>query len=337
MLACAALLLAWLPHPPPHRLLDKAVPIPSVHPGYKDDYYWLSDHSLLLFHRVRGLSWTVARRDVRVGVETPLPTLEALFRQTGGQPESVKVSPDDTRLIWAGIGKVIYGATTDGHQFQRWPYGKDEVGISYWLNDSDHFLRYTDVTASRLPVVLRSVKGPHGVKRLPRMDEIVPPQWVLVRPFAPDERIFTDEGQDSSPPDAHITISCFTVIGVQQTDRDVPLPLGDERNYCSDPRFLSEGDALIWTLSRPPLPKRPALLWGLLARLGWHPKPFQTVRVYVSRADGTQWRFVGDWDEPMTNIYGDDLETHPHNFRWLPGGRRLSFEHQGRLDTAPAG
>ena len=38
---------------------------------WRDEYDWLSDHDLLLFHRVRARGWTVARRDTRAKRETP--------------------------------------------------------------------------------------------------------------------------------------------------------------------------------------------------------------------------------------------------------------------------
>ena len=337
--------LAWLSRPPEHRLLDKAVLVAGVHPsdlrdGYywhpgdrRDGYYWLSDHDLLLFHRVRALSWTVARRDTRAKMETPLPALDALFQQTGGQPDSVKISPDGGRLIWAGIGKLIYGATVDGHQFQQWPYKQDEVGISYWLNDSRHFLRYTgyDPALAR-GARLRGVEDPRGVKSLPWACR----DWAVPGPLAPGERLFAEAGGSGGPDDANVTFSRLTFNGVQQTGRDVSLPPGDSFLNLPDARFASEGDALIWTTVRRPPPLLPPPFQGFVARLGWHPKPYRTLGVFVSRVDGTRWHFVGDWEETDASGYGGYFdENYPHDFRWVPGHKRLSFEHQGALYTAP--
>ena len=320
---------AWLFPPPPHQLLAKSVRVPGIHPGYqKDDYYWLSDHEMLLFHPSPAPHWRVARRDLRAPSETPLPALERLFQQTGGDPWSVKVSPDHTRLIWAGLGKVIYGATLDGQQFQRWPYGKDEYGISYWLSDNAHFLRYREATSSRLPIVIRSVADPHHVKHLLWSGQNVPPGWTLPRPFPANERVYVESAGDS------FLISRFTPDKVERIVKNRTLPPTDDNEYLSDERFLSDGDALLWTTSRQPPPKTPAFFWDFLGRLGWRPKPYKTMRVSVSRADGTQPRFTGDWEQPQVGF--PNTGQYPHNFRLLPGGKGFSFEQQGKLYTAPA-
>ena len=322
--------------------MDHAIAVPGVHQGDgKDGYYWLSDHDLLLFHWAHALSWTVARRDTRTKTETPLPALEALFRQTGGQTRSVKVSPDGTRLIWAGLGKRVYGVTTDGHQLQQWPYGRDEVGISYWLNDSRHFLRYTGYDTGYDPALtrgarlrgarLRGVEGPPGARSLPWTYR----DWDVTGLPAPGERFFAEAGGNGGPDDANVTLSRLTVTGVQQTVRNVSLPPGDSFFNLSDARFASEGDALIWTTVRRPPPVRPPPFQGLAARLGWRPKPGKTLGASVSRADGTRWHFLGDWYQPWDESLNPD--QYPHNFRWLPGAKGLSFERRGALYTVPVG
>lgn len=330
-LTTSVICLAWFSRPAEHRLMDHAVPVSGVHPGYREDgYYWLSDHDLLLFHWSHTLSWTVARRDTRAKMETPLPALDALFRQTGGQPDSVKVSPDGTRLIWAGVGKVIYGATVDGHQFQRWPYGKDEFYISYWLNDNRHFLRYREVSSTPLPLIMRSVDNPKSVKYLPQIDPKVPPGWILPRPSPANERVYVEESSNNI-----LIIIRFTAAKVQRIVKGMPLPPGDENEYPSDQRFISDDNAMIWTTSRQPPPKTPAFFWNLLDRLGWRPKPYKIVRVSVSHADGIQQQFVGDWEQPRYEV--SDTDQHPHNFRWVPGHKCLSFERLGALYTVPVG
>lgn len=346
-LTTSVICLAWFSRPAEHRLMDHAVIVAGIHPGdWRDGYYWhpgnrrdgycwLSGHDLLLFHRVRALGWTVARRDTRAKMEMPLPTLDALFRQTGGQPQSVKVSPDGGRLIWAGTGKVIYGATVGGHQFQRWPYGQNEVGISYWLNDSRHFLRYTGYDpALAHGARLRGVEDPPGVKSLPWADL----DWAVTGPLSPGERLFAEGGGNGGPDDANVTLSRLTVAGVQRTGRNVSLPPGDCFLNLPDARFASEGDALIWTTVRRPPPVLPPPFRSLAARLGWHPKPGRTLGAFVSRADGTRWHFLGDWEETDASGHGAYYdENDPHDFRWVPGGRRMSFEHLGALYVVLAG
>lgn len=332
LLSASVIGATWLFPPPKHDLLARSTLLPGIQPGHyqRDEYYWLSDHDLLLFHRVRALSWTVARFDTQAKIETPLPGLDALFQQMGGQPDSVEVSPDGTRLIWAGIGKVIYGATVDGHQAQRWPYGKDEFYISYWLNDSRHFLRYREVSSTPLPLVMWSVGDPKSVKYVPEVDLKVPPGWTLPRPFPASKRVYVEESSNSV-----LIIILFTAAKVQRIVKGMPLPPGDENEYPSDQRFISDGNAMIWTTYRQPPPKTPAFFWNLLARLGWSPKPVPIMRASVSRADGAQWHFVGDWEQPQGGPPNPD--QYPHNFRWVPGHKCLSFEHQGALYTVPVG
>lgn len=334
LVALAAVLaigLAWLFPPPGHYLLAKSVPVPGLHPGHqKDEYYWLSDHQLLLFHPVHDRHWTVVCRNLRAPTEKSLPALERLFQQTGGDPWSVTISPDHTRLIWAGIGRVIYGATLDGQQFQRWPYGKDEIHISYWLNDSRHFLRYREVASQPLPLIMRSVDDQKSVKYVPEVNSTVPPGWTLPQPFPASKRVCVEESSNNI-----LIIILFTAAKVQRIVKGMPLLPGDGNEYPPDQRFISDGSAMIWTTSRLPPPRTPAFFWGLLDRLGWRPEPYKTVRVSVSRADGTQQQFVGDWEEPR---YGSsDVDQYPHNFRWLPGHKRLSFERLGALCVVPVG
>ena len=56
--------------------------------------------------------------------------------------------------------------------------------------------------------------------------------------------------------------------------------------------------------------------------------------ILVSKIDGSEMREIGTFDVP----FGEKLEVEKTitGLRWLPGGKQLSFEHDGGLWTVPA-
>lgn len=336
---------AWFFQPPPHLLMDKAVQIPGVHLGYRgDEYQWLSPDELLVFRPAGALQWTVYDRDIQTGVETPMPALTRLLHQTGGDPDSVKIAPDHSRLLWAGIGKWIYGATLAGNEFQQWAYGPDEVGYSYWLGDSRRFVRYAgDRFADPRPVILRDIAATSRVRRLPlhwSQDKVTRGQLTaLLATQRPQVRVYAEMGSEGSDQrDAYVTVSIMRPVGVHEETAEVPLPPGFFRDDRSDSYRTSDGQVLLWTLGSLDVSHQPGWVQRLTAHLWRHPKPTYTVGLYASRADGLGWRFVGDWQEPVQlDYYEQRGEKAPGYFRWVPGDRRISFEYAGGLYLVPAG
>lgn len=336
---------AWFFQPPPHLLMDKAVQIPGIHLGYgRDEYQWLSPDELLVFRPVGELQWTVYNRDTRTGAETPLPQLERLLRLTGGDPDSIKIAPDHRRLLWAGIGKWIYGATLAGTEFQQWAYGPDEGGYSYWLGDSRRFVRYSQYPfIDSSLVILRDTAAPHRVQRLSHHwseGDMTRAQLAsLVTAQRSPTRIYAEGGaQGSDGRDAYVAVSIIKPTGIREEEAGFPLPPSFFRSERSDSYRTSDGQALLWTLGSLDVSHQPGWVQRLTAHLWRHPKPTYTVGLYVSRADGLGWRFVGDWQEPVQlDDHEQQGEKAPGNFRWVPGDRRISFEYAGGLYLVPAG
>lgn len=334
------ILSAWFFRPSPHLLQDKASKVSGIRLGYHgDDYFWLSGHSLLVFHW-SAVHWDVVRRDTQTSVETPLPQLNAFFQQTGGDPGSVKVSLDDRRLLWAGKGKIIYGATVEGANFQHWPYAEDETGISYWLADNRHFLRYRgNPFFDPRPTVLRSVETPGQVKHLPLdwQQQEVRVSEELAPLLAAPNRIYVEAStHDSHYHDVALTVTSFGTDKVRQRVREVPLPPEFSLANDSNPRFLSDEQRLIWSVNIPSVSHVPLWLKRLMTRFRLEPKPSSLVGVYTSQADGTHWRFIGDWPEPPNlQFYQEQEGAYPLNFRWMPGDRQISFECKASLYTVP--
>ncbi len=243
--------------------MEKAVPIPGVRLSYRGDtYQWLSADELLVFRPIGALQWAVYRRDVQTGGETRMPPLERLLRQTGGSPYSIKISPDHSRLLWAGAGKWIYEATLAGTEFQQWAYGPEEGDVSYWLNDSRRFVRYVQSRyGDPYPILLRDVALPLRVRHLPRLwrqDQMTHEQLaVLLTAQRPPTRVYAEGG---SGPNNHYAFIMVTVLGpngVNEQTANVPLPPDFFRDERSDPYRVSNGQRMIWTLRSPDVSHQP--------------------------------------------------------------------------------
>ncbi len=319
---------AWFLRPPQHSLMNKAVQIPGIHLGYgRDEYQWLSPDELLVFRPAGALGWTVYNRNILTGTVMPMPALTRLLRLTSGNPYSVKIAPDHNRLLWAGAGKRIYEATLTGTEFQQWAYGPDEGGYSYWLGDSRRFVRYSQSRfGDSFPAILRDTAAPRRVQRLSHHwsegDMTRAQLAFLVTAQRSPTRIYAEAGSnDREQRDAYIEVSIIGPAEVREEFAKVPLPPGFFFDLRSNPYRLSDGQTMIWTLGSSDMSQ-----------------PTNTVGLYVSRADGLGWRFVGDWQEPaQLDDHEQQGEKAPGNFRWVPGDEHISFEYAGGLYLVPAG
>jgi len=336
---------AWFLRPPQHSLMNKAVQIPGIHLGYgRDEYQWLSSNELLVFRPAGALGWTVYNRNILTGTVAPMPVLTRLLRLTNGNPYSVKIAPDHNRLLWAGAGKRIYEATLTGTEFQQWAYGPDEGGYSYWLGDSRRFVRYSQSRfGDSFPVILRDTDAPRRVQRLSHRwsegDMTRAQLAFLVTAQRSPTRIYAEGGaQGSDGRDAYVAVSIIKPTGIREEEAGFPLPPSFFRSERSDSYRTSDGQALLWTLGSLDVSHQPGWVQRLTAHLWRHPKPTYTVGLYVSRADGLGWRFVGDWQEPVQlDDYEQRGEKAPGYFRWVPGDEHISFEYAGGLYLVPAG
>ena len=106
----------------------------------------------------------------------------------------------------------------------------------------------------------------------------------------------------------------------------------------SQPWFASEGNELLWQLQtqskQPPLMVRTLWRW-----LHIQPSPDLTASLQVSHLNGHGLHEIGEWliSSSSSNInFDNENGEQPHDFRWLPSGRRISFVSHRALYTVPA-
>src|SRR5438105_4383486 len=95
----ALIIAGYVLRPQTQPLLPRATRITDVNGKYPF-YWWLTDEDVLLFRDPTKQDWTFLRRNIKTKVETPLSALTDLFRNTGGNKETLFVSPNGERLLW---------------------------------------------------------------------------------------------------------------------------------------------------------------------------------------------------------------------------------------------
>lgn len=218
------------------------------------------------------------------------------------------------------------------------------MGYSLWLADCSHFARITQHLSAKYGVVtrvtVRDIDRPETLHSVRYMEQDIEPNAGVSIVFPAGDRVYADV-QPCTP-------DCNSVnalgLGADQAEVyhiPVKLPANSEVFFDhTNAPFDSEGERMLWRLSTEHQPTSPAWSKWLGRFFPISSRPWLTKGLWVSHVDGSGMHEIGNWAED--DVSGDSLdadmekETKPEDFRWVPGGKLLSFEYRGALYTVPA-
>ena len=330
-------------------LLARATKVSGVQAGQdRHPYTWISEHELLLFHLLPDRTWSLSRYDLTTHTERPLPTLSALFRQTGGLlwPPPV-VSPDGRHLLWTGRhywdkrSKVLCSDLA-GSTFPH--LNQPASGALSWLDDKHWELLNVDYVDMEAVHLLGIETG-----------DIRPPYAKRKRRFSP--RLFlcrSEIGGNSQNLQGLTLRSRHHLLDALIINRDyIPLKIRFNE-YTLHSRSVTERSSFL-PLTQQPYPGGEflgAAQWPRDGRFAvafshhstaplWRPhlrppkmKGEQSGLVSLWVASPTTGRVYTVGYVPLTDMtYGGEQFS---DIRWVPGGKRLSFVYLDELYTVPA-
>ena len=336
ILVCAVFLLAWVTQPPGKDLLTRATRVSGVRADQDiHPYGWISDHELLLFHFPPDGSWSLTRYDLVTGRESPLTALTALYRRSGGCENSPppRISPDGEHFLWVNWKSQVFGADLGGAPFL---YQSQKYGMvsPCWLDNTHWAFLEDDKDDTHLfAVETHDIRAPYPVQRLRLSPHITLrsnknfefPRLTLT----PDHRLFVllATFSQSTP----VCVNEYAVASRLTTERThfLPLPQKPSRPFLiSSTQSPTDGRVAFALLFQP----TPSLWQPLLHLLRMRDTPDAVGGLYVGDPATGKVHEVGHIVVDGFAGYGPIGDV-----RWLPSGKRLSFEHQGVLYTVPAG
>ena len=127
--------------------------------GYGRNYFWTSDHALIVCQYDPKVGMVAVHVDTEANVETPVPAARKSFVPSGDiNVETARLSPDGRRLLWSALEGghlVIYAAQLDGGGFRRWkcnPAVSTRMTVM-WMPDSRHWVEFGSAGRGWLPVI----------------------------------------------------------------------------------------------------------------------------------------------------------------------------------------
>lgn len=285
-------------------------------------YWWLSDHEVMTFRDPDKQDWTLLRRDLKAGTEMPLNELTQRFTQSGGNPDSVQVSPDGKWMLWTGLENGVLVATLDGKRF--WREKSRHISEVRWHPDSRRWIEIVEADEMYSYVILHSVEKPQkGVGKpifpaIPAGEEMVDSRNMAL---TADEHLlvcYWNETTGDLNPIARIRAAGFNANpgNTNKIIFQAPRP-----SLFGEIVFHPPVGRLVWVLEC----ERP---WSLLGILGLS----VSTDFWISELKGGgSARPVGSLLTKRFGIRG----AGPYNVRWTPDGKRLSFVYENALWTVP--
>jgi len=290
-------------------------------------YYWPSNNKVLFFHAYDGM---LCQYDTVTGNERAFHKVSAMMRQDGNFKKQIEISPDGQWILWEGdydrqFGFTgYYGAKWDGSHRFHIPY----YAVFYWMPDSRHFLEVNTYdpakSDSNVPVqtLIRSVEMPQNRRTSSHM----------LLPFSNDLQYYASQQLRFLPGNRLLNIVSQEIPG----SRDQYTL--DEYQVDANPRRLHH-----WM---PVLPNTVESTENAISpqgnRIAWvvipsAENPPTQAALYISRMDGSDLQEVGQLALPsFEEGTGPSFTRFPHELKWLPDGKHLSFIYQDVLYTVPA-
>ena len=309
------------------------------------DYQWVSDTALLLGKK----EWidladrsdiscpqTVKIHNLQTGRDEELAGLERQFEETMEGATyfgPIEISPDGKRVAWQigeGGDNYIFAATLQGKRIGKRRGDEDRAFVwadnekvllynhAMWLGHGSYSDDYVGIISSQHPTGDYIPCGPEAKKN----------KGTFL--FAQGNQYYTrmDDGRD--PKLDTVTFAGWNV-GATVTPAGtftVHFPAGA---WFKQAALSPQGNRAAWLVERDYVSPFQRFMAKFLHR---SITPQAQEQILVSNIDGSEMREIGTFDVPPGEDIGEEDKI--SNLRWLPGGKQLSFEHDGGLWTVPA-
>ncbi|HZO90428.1 MAG TPA: hypothetical protein VFB38_19030 [Chthonomonadaceae bacterium] len=297
-------------------LLPHARRVAAINGAYPF-YWWVSEQEFLYFRDPARQDWTLVRRNLKTGNETPLAALTQLFRTSGGKPETAQISPEGTWLLWTGARGDTFVSTLDGSRhFQTPSHGPAE---KRWLLDGFRWVEILNDGTDFSQAIFHTVDSPKELKYKP-ITPLLPsdPNTLNVSSMmiTPDGHLMTNfwNGGAGKIGPARVIAADFTASPSRIGKFVLPAPHECDRG---DLVFSPTGDYAVWVLE-----------YGqpLAALLGGR----KTTGFWVIGRDSLASYELGSVETAR------DGRSGPLAVRWLPDGAHISFVYNNALWVIPA-
>ena len=315
-------------------------------PAFVDDnYQWASDTALLLekgqridstVRNVPSYRFTVKIHDLQTGRDDELTGLAGQLEKTMKGFDNfrpMQISPDGKRVVWqAGTmaGHAVYAATLQGEQI-GW---RDGIlsGNFVWA-DNEKVLMYdygpdTD-DGPNVFDCLGVISSQHDTSEtIPFSPEAKKNTGVFL--FAHGNTFYTTRDNAADGKLYYLTPFCWNVGATVMPAGNftVHFPGGA---WFKQAALSPQVNRVAWLVEREYVSPFQRFMAKFLHR---SITPQAQEEILVSNKDGSEMREIGTFDLPPGEYA--DVEKKINVLRWLPGGRQLSFEHDGGLWTVPA-
>ena len=342
LILCVTLATAW--HSRKRSLLEQSMRVVGAQDGWQQPYRWLSDHQFIIERWQKPVSPSqqppgLYIYDIHTRKETFLRSLSQALEKAnyGYNPNSLRISPDGTRLLWFEFSDAVYGACFDGSHFFTFPAPRDQDNSNWiqvrWASDSRHWVVVRNQHGAIQGLVYDGDPS-HKPKVVPVTASDQSDLWDKIGIYDDDfytPLILNDHflmckvgNQATRKVDVlDIRIGAHTT-GLKTPSIQLPPDVG-----ISEIAISPQGDRIAWNLTMPAAPK-----W-VLALKRWvrhtHGEGEHVEGLWVSRIDGTEMREIGRRE--MKSDGGS--EPRLYQLQWVPGSKRLSFMFDSALYTVP--
>ena len=292
-------------------------------------YFWMTNGQVLVFRfkgrtRSREDVWQLSRRDLRTRRETPLTALSALLNRNSIRYLDASLSPDGRRLLFPAFGGYCTAAL-NGSQLAKWPIRSGWVD-AHWLGDSRHWVGLTNDYKTYIP--LRATVYDLFAPRRHRTVRVVPVAAFQARPGSPF-------GLRMLGWDGRVRARSFSWEAVSARSHVIEVGLGEHAAVRTFTLSAPPGYSFTGVQSNAPLwssdfsPRGDRVTWVCQSQ-GQSGAASRQFTLWVSRTDGSQMVEIGGFAVPA-----GDAEPYPHDLRWLPDEKHLSFVYDDGLYTVP--
>jgi hypothetical protein len=101
--------------------------------GADPNYWWISEQELLFLRPDGRGDHSFVRHNIATSAELPLAALTKRFRDSGARPETVRLSPTGTDILWTGTGDITTVVNLDGKQLRTVPQPGPTLNV--WRSD----------------------------------------------------------------------------------------------------------------------------------------------------------------------------------------------------------
>jgi hypothetical protein len=311
-LACGAGAVRYYRTPRERPLLDRAVRVAALSSAFPQ-YWWLSEHEALVIRDTSGGDWALERLNIDTGKSRPAERLSALFRKTGGQPDSTQVASDGSHILWTGAKSRTFVATTAGSKISESVSSAESVKL--WLNDCFRWVELTHNEEVFTGAIVRSTLDPKSMQRRP----LTPTISCLAKDV--------DLSRLTPTTDDHILATLWS--GRERGIKPaliVAMVMHAQINMVGKFKLTPPRNAETGELIFAPIFGR--LAWVVDYKPEWSPFTRQSSRtgLWVSRMRDWRIHEVGSLEAA-----DGSPELRLRGVQWSPDGMRLSFVHKNSL------